>query len=204
MIYIGNLPKKIDSIDDNDIMIIEDSEDTKSVSISDLKKTIMYSSDQKIEAVKESITKEYTKSNEILKNDYNKVSNAYYALARNYEYLNTAFEELKEKFTEYITKTAQVMVGVPTIISCESTNNEVTLKWDVTLNAEGFKIYRKDIDDDGDLELIASIESPATLTYTQTELEPNKTYIYYVAAYVNTTSGEQIGALSLESRITIE
>ncbi|MDD3122005.1 MAG: hypothetical protein PHC62_00650 [Candidatus Izemoplasmatales bacterium] len=97
MAYIDSLTEKIDDISEEDIMIIEDSEDTKKVQIKNLAKAIQKDTEEKIDVVKTATLAECEEKIVLVEEQNNKTLNAYYALARNYEYLNSAFEETKEK-----------------------------------------------------------------------------------------------------------
>lgn len=105
--YLEALEEKIDDIKDTDIMIIEDKEDTKKITIENLKKVINQETDRTIILVKEEIQNNLQLENEKLKKELDSVSNAYYGLVRNYEFLNSAYEELKELLNDYISKTVQ-------------------------------------------------------------------------------------------------
>lgn len=204
MIYLGDLQEKTNDILDTDIMLIEDEEDTKIVKISTLKTTLQQDSDKKIEDVKNSTLEECQKLIDTLSQQNTSVANAYYALARNYEYLNSAFEEMKEKLAEFVENQSQVMLGVPGDLEATSGTGSITLKWTSAMNAEGYKIYSKDYDEDGkDLgtyTLRGETTNP-TLTCTITELEPGD-YEFVVASCMTTTSGEKIGAFSIPVKAT--
>lgn len=97
MLSIEQLDAKIDDIKDTDLMIIEDDDDTKKISMSHLMEYLQQNSDKKIEDVKSVIVEKCNEDIAKITENYKNVANAYYDLARNYKYLNSAFEEMKEK-----------------------------------------------------------------------------------------------------------
>ena len=206
MIYLDALTEKTENVSDTDIMLIEDDEDTKKIQIKTLKSVLQQDSDKKIEDVKTATLEECQQLIDVLSQQNTSVMNAYYALARNYEYLNDAFEEMKEKLAEYVENQSQVMLGVPVISSISNTDGQITLQWTDAFNAEGYKIYTKDFDEDGkDLGTytLRGETLNTTLTHTITDLTEGD-YIFVVCAYLQSTSGEKLGAFSLPKEITIE
>lgn len=206
MIYLDALTEKTENVSDTDIMLIEDDEDTKKIQIKTLKSVLQQDSDKKIEDVKTATLEECQKLIDVLSQQNASVMNVYYALARNYEYLNDAFEEMKEKLAEYVENQSQVMLGVPVISSISNTDGQITLQWTDAFNAEGYKIYTKDFDEDGkDLGTytLRGETLNTTLTHTITDLTEGD-YIFVVCAYLQSTSGEKLGAFSLPKEITIE
>lgn len=97
MLSIEQLDAKTDDIKDTDLMIIEDDDDTKKISMSHLMEYLQQNSDKKIEDVKSVIIEKCNEDIANITENYKNVANAYYDLARNYKYLNSAFEEMKEK-----------------------------------------------------------------------------------------------------------
>lgn len=206
MIYLDALTEKTENVSDTDIMLIEDDEDTKKIQIKTLKSVLQQDSDKKIEDVKTATLEECQKLIDVLSQQNASVMNAYYALARNYEYLNDAFEEMKEKLAEYVENQSQVMLGVPVISSISNADGRITLQWTDAFNAEGYRIYTKDFDEDGkDLGTytLRGETLNTTLTHTITDLTEGN-YIFVVCAYLQSTSGEKLGAFSLPKEITIE
>lgn len=97
MLSIEQLDAKTDDIKDTDLMIIEDDDDTKKISMLHLMEYLQQNSDKKIEDVKSVIIEKCNEDIAKITENYKNVANAYYDLARNYKYLNSAFEEMKEK-----------------------------------------------------------------------------------------------------------
>jgi len=100
MLSISQLTEKIDDIKDSDVMLIEDADDTKSITLDRLSEYLQKNSDKKIEDVKDTIISECKKEINDISTKYQNVAEAYYNLARNYQYLNSAFEAMKEKMLE--------------------------------------------------------------------------------------------------------
>ena len=105
MLSIEQLEAKTDAVKDTDLMIIEDADDTKKIVMSHLLEYLQQNSDKKIEDVKAAIIEICNQEIAKITEGYKNVSNAYYNLARNYKYLNSAFEEMKEKMLQLKTDT---------------------------------------------------------------------------------------------------
>lgn len=105
MLSIEQLEAKTDAVKDTDLMIIEDADDTKKIVMSHLLEYLQQNSDKKIEDVKAAIVEICNQEIAKITERYKNVSNAYYDLARNYKYLNSAFEEMKEKMLQIKTDT---------------------------------------------------------------------------------------------------
>lgn len=105
MLSIEQLEAKTDAVKDTDLMIIEDADDTKKIVMSHLLEYLQQNSDKKIEDVKAAIVEICNQEIAKITENYKNVSNAYYDLARNYKYLNSAFEEMKEKMLQIKTDT---------------------------------------------------------------------------------------------------
>ena len=105
MLSIEQLDAKTDDIKDTDLMIIEDIDDTKKITMSYLLEYLQQNSDKKIEDVKNVIIEKCNEDISKITENYKNVANAYYDLARNYRYLNSAFEEMKEKMLQIKTDT---------------------------------------------------------------------------------------------------
>jgi hypothetical protein len=105
MLSIEQLEAKTDAVKDTDLMIIEDADDTKKIVMSHLLEYLQQNSDKKIEDVKAAIIEICNQEIAKITEGYKNVSNAYYDLARNYKYLNSAFEEMKEKMLQIKTDT---------------------------------------------------------------------------------------------------
>lgn len=105
MLSIEQLEAKTDAVKDTDLMIIEDADDTKKIVMSHLLEYLQQNSDKKIEDVKAAIIEICNQEIAKITERYKNVSNAYYDLARNYKYLNSAFEEMKEKMLQIKTDT---------------------------------------------------------------------------------------------------
>lgn len=105
MLSIEQLEAKTDAVKDTDLMIIEDADDTKKIVMSHLLEYLQQNSDKKIEDVKAAIVEICNQEIAKITEGYKNVSNAYYDLARNYKYLNSAFEEMKEKMLQIKTDT---------------------------------------------------------------------------------------------------
>ena len=105
MLSIEQLEAKTDAVKDTDLMIIEDADDTKKIVMSHLLEYLQQNSDKKIEDVKAAIIEICNQEIAKITEGYKNVSNAYYNLARNYKYLNSAFEEMKEKMLQIKTDT---------------------------------------------------------------------------------------------------
>lgn len=105
MLSIEQLDAKTDDIKDTDLMIIEDIDDTKKITMSYLLEYLQQNSDKKIEDVKNVIIEKCNEDISKITENYKNVANAYYDLARNYKYLNSAFEEMKEKMLQIKTDT---------------------------------------------------------------------------------------------------
>ena len=97
-VKIDALPEKKGKISDSDLMVIEDAEDTKKITVKELRSALAILSDAKIDNIKEAIMGQVSTDMSKQNDDLMKIRNAYYALARNYEYLNSSFNELKEKY----------------------------------------------------------------------------------------------------------
>ena len=100
MLSIEQLEAKTDAVKDTDLMIIEDADDTKKIVMSHLLEYLQQNSDKKIEDVKAAIIEICNQEIAKITENYKNVANAYYDLARNYKYLNSAFEEMKEKMLQ--------------------------------------------------------------------------------------------------------
>lgn len=100
MLSIEQLEAKTDAVKDTDLMIIEDADDTKKIVMSHLLEYLQQNSDKKIEDVKAAIVEICNQEIAKITENYKNVANAYYDLARNYKYLNSAFEEMKEKMLQ--------------------------------------------------------------------------------------------------------
>jgi len=100
MLSIEQLDAKTDAVLDTDLMIIEDADDTKKITMSHLLEYLQQNSDKKIEDVKTAIIEICNQDIAKITENYKNVANAYYDLARNYKYLNSAFEEMKEKMLQ--------------------------------------------------------------------------------------------------------
>lgn len=100
MLSIEQLDAKTDAVLDTDLMIIEDADDTKKITMSHLLEYLQQNSDKKIEDVKNVIIEKCNQDIAKITENYKNVANAYYDLARNYKYLNSAFEEMKEKMLQ--------------------------------------------------------------------------------------------------------
>lgn len=105
MLSIEQLEAKTDAVKDTDLMIIEDADDTKKIVMSHLLEYLQQNSDKKIEDVKAAIIEICNQEIAKITENYKNVANAYYDLARNYKYLNSAFEEMKEKMLQIKTDT---------------------------------------------------------------------------------------------------
>lgn len=105
MLFIDQLELKSNDIQDTDLMIIEDIDDTKKITMSKLMEYLQQNSDKKIEDVKAVIIEKCNEDISKITENYKNVANAYYDLARNYKYLNSAFEEMKEKMLQIKTDT---------------------------------------------------------------------------------------------------
>ena len=105
MLSIEQLEAKTDAVKDTDLMIIEDADDTKKIVMSHLLEYLQQNSDKKIEDVKAAIAEICNQEIAKITENYKNVANAYYDLARNYQYLNSAFEEMKEKMLQLKTDT---------------------------------------------------------------------------------------------------
>lgn len=105
MLSIEQLEAKTDAVKDTDLMIIEDADDTKKIVMSHLLEYLQQNSDKKIEDVKAAIVEICNQEIAKITENYKNVANAYYDLARNYKYLNSAFEEMKEKMLQLKTDT---------------------------------------------------------------------------------------------------
>lgn len=225
MLFIESLDEKIE-IKDDDIMIIEDDEDTKKITIGNLKKAITVSSDRKIELVKESIMNDLSISDQAIKDKVDAVSSAYYGLVRNYEFLNSAYEELKEMFADYINRvnennTHNTILEVPIITDISSNNGSITLIWSGVQNVTGYTVVQSTTDTNGNLQS-ANIEN-FEITETQLEtgtsntvtmknsmsefkitvnnLEVGTKYTYHVIAYKYGDNNEIIENPSTEKEI---
>ena len=97
-VKIDVLPEKKGKISDSDLIVIEDAEDTKKITVKELRSALAILSDAKIDNIKEAIMGQVSTDMSKQNDDLMKIRNAYYALARNYEYLNSSFNELKEKY----------------------------------------------------------------------------------------------------------
>ena len=97
-VKIDVLPEKKGKISDSDLIVIEDAEDTKKITVKELRSALAILSDDKIDNIKEAIMRQVSADMSKQNDDLRKIRNAYYALARNYEYLNSSFNELKEKY----------------------------------------------------------------------------------------------------------
>lgn len=207
MIYIKNLQEKTNEILNSDIMIIEDSEDTKKITIRALKDFLQQNVDKKIEDVKEDIVEQYTELINEVKTQSDVVSEAYYNLARNYMYLNSAFEEMKEKLAEFTENQSQVMLGIPKLLEIVQGNGTIDLKWSIAMNAEGYKVYKKDFDDGGKdfgtYTLLIETSNPTLNCTLTTEQLPEGNHTLYIASCMNTSSGEKIGAFSNAIQVTM-
>lgn len=100
MLSIEQLDAKTDAVLDTDLMIIEDADDTKKITMAHLLEYLQQNSDKKIEDVKTTIIEICNQDIAKITENYKNVANAYYDLARNYKYLNSAFEEMKEKMLQ--------------------------------------------------------------------------------------------------------
>lgn len=228
--FIEELEEKIDEIKDSDIMIIEDSEDTKKVTIEKLKDMLQVNSDKKIEMVKDTIIKDLTKTDNTIKEKVNSTTEAYYSLVRNYEFLNSAYEELKEMFHDYISKIGNTGVtektetsSYPTIKSFNYVDGKLHILWKGVENANGYEIIQKEKQDDGTISTntIENFEIPATVIpgtnntvicrYASSEmeisigdLEIGKTYNFTIVANIINDDGEEEKKYSADKWFTIE
>lgn len=226
MLFIESLEEKIE-IKDTDIMIIEDDEDTKKVTVGNLKKAITVSSDKKIESVKESIINDLSVSDQVIKDKLDAVSSAYYGLVRNYEFLNSAYEELKEMFTDYINKvnenntSSNNISKVPIINDISTSNGSITLIWTGIQNVDGYTIVQSTTDENGNLQS-ANIEdfeisetqletgtsntvvmrnSMSEFKITINNLDVGTKYVYNIIAYTYDDNNERIEKQSTEKEI---
>lgn len=94
---------------------------------------------------------------------------------------------------------SEAAVSEPELVDLERTTVEingnrsgVNLSWNSVANAEGYHIYRKAEGEDGYM-LLATIEEPSTVTYQDTDIVRNRTYLYYVRAYVGDQEGSYSG-----------
>ena len=226
MLFIESLEEKIE-IKDTDIMIIEDDEDTKKVTVGNLKKAITVSSDKKIESVKESIINDLSVSDQAIKDKLDAVSSIYYGLVRNYEFLNSAYEELKEMFTDYINKvnenntSSNNISKVPIINDISTSNGSITLIWTGIQNVDGYIVVQSTTDENGNLQSanIEDFEISETQLETGTSntvvmrnsmsefkiiinnLDVGTKYVYNIIAYTYDDNNERIEKQSTEKEI---
>lgn len=104
-IKINALPAKTDRVSDNDLLVIEDSQDTKKITVKEARSALAVMSDEKLEIIKEDINNHVNEQISEHKGDVVNLRNSYYSLARNYEYLNSSFNDVKEKLYELMNKT---------------------------------------------------------------------------------------------------
>ena len=104
-IKINALPAKTDRVSDNDLLVIEDSQDTKKITVKEARSALAVMSDEKLEIIKEDINNHVNEQISEQKGDVVNLRNSYYSLARNYEYLNSSFNDVKEKLYELMNKT---------------------------------------------------------------------------------------------------
>lgn len=227
--FINALEEKMDDIRDDDILIIEDSEDTKKITVGNFKKAITFSSDRKIESVKESIVNELSVSDQMIKDKVDSTANAYYSLVRNYEFLNSAYEELKEMFHDYINKTnnqtgsntTNPVQEVPVITDISSIDGSITLIWRTVSEADGYIILQTIENEDGSLSTstvdefeipIISIETGSNNNITSkvfaqemkikiNDLEVDKHYTFTVVSYKFDENGNRNDKYSAEKEI---
>ena len=200
MRLIEEMAEKLTSISDDDLMIIEDDEDTKKIKMSILREYMAIRMDNKLETVKDSIKKDTDSTISPLIKRIVALENAYYNLARNYEYLNSTNKELKEKLHELITSTSQVMVGVPRIINVTRKDNIITLNRTLATKATVYNIYiaEKNEDDIISNKLIKTIEYSSVLSKS-IDLSDNAYSIpinLLICGFINTIDGIKNGALS--------
>lgn len=228
MMYIEGLEEKLDEIKDSDIMVIEDSEDTKKITVGNLKKAITVSSDKKIESVKETIIKEVSDSDQVITQKVKTVENAYYALVRNYEFLNSAYEELKEMFYDYINRVKETVAetiitrkSVPVITDISTSDSSVTLVWEPVPEADGYIVAQTYVDEQGEtqtdiiedtkisnMSTATALSNIVTATFVATEmkivisdLEVGKQYTFIIIAYKYDEDGNRIDTYSTEKEI---
>jgi len=72
----------------------------------------------------------------------------------------------------------------------ETTENTVTMEWTPIEGAEGYVIYRKTAD--GAYEIISQIDDPAVNVYSDTSVEMNQVYSYFVRYYKTDENGQQV------------
>lgn len=221
MQYIGSLEEKKDNINDSDIMIIEDVEDTKKITIENLKKIITFNMDQKLENVKSTILEENKSIVNSVKDKVNATAEAYYALVRNYEFLNSAYEELKEMFHDYISKISDQKESnssvntTPVINTLTTKNNTVVINFTPNKDADGFYIYQNDeliytLDNNGSISLghENDIEISAKYDILQMQininsLEAGTEYTYKITSYTNGEDGTKNVGTSSETKTII-
>lgn len=139
-IKIKELPiKKLNDISSEDIMVLEDTVDTKQISIEDLQ--IFFSSDKKITALKEALEKQISDLNKELTSKIEELSNKDSDLKKKVEDLFNDHENTKKRLGDLIEKVLDVQELLDTTIGRVSVN-ETAIK-----NLQTFtSALRKDLD----------------------------------------------------------
>ena len=64
-IKINALPAKTDKVSDNDLLVIEDSQDTKKITVKEARSALAVMSDEKLEIIKEEVGEKKDMSNDV-------------------------------------------------------------------------------------------------------------------------------------------
>ena len=84
--------------------------------------------------------------------------------------------------------TAQAQPGNTKITKAKAGDRKVTLKWKKASGADGYYIYYEK--SNGDLKKIATVRGGGKTSATVTKLKNNVTYIFHIAAYAGSQTGE--------------
>lgn len=75
-------------------------------------------------------------------------------------------------------------LAAPKITSVKANDSSsITIKWNAVPNADGYRIYRKEVDVDAKFKKIKTLTTSNILTYTDKNLKMGSTYTYTVRAY---------------------
>lgn len=100
--------------------------------------------------------------------------------SQQYSYRIKAYSSLSESLYSEVTTTLPAVLETPVLAGNITYNNALTLSWKAVPNASYFQVERKI--EGGSYVKIANVNSP-TLSYADTNLIPNTSYVYRIKAY---------------------